>query len=274
MITKKGIFISYRRSDSAGYAGRLYDYLKDYFGEERIFFDVDTIKPGIDFEQKIKTELDNSDVVLALIGNQWLDIKDTTGNRRLDDPRDYVRLELETALAKDMAVIPVVLQGAPIPSGDELPESLYELSRRNAIKLSDEHWSSDLRILTANLKNALGIPGSLKEQRIRRYRQIVFALSLVGVILSIANNFILTDSPTILRDAVKFIYLVVLAGNTVFVTYLLVNMKRELDRLGGIIISMTVITLLFAAWGRPLASLTPIPLLIVAWLVNFIEPDA
>src|SRR5688572_25801889 len=190
-MTKKRVFISYRRSDSAGYAGRLYDYLKNYFGEERIFFDVDTIKPGIDFEQKIKTELDNSDVVLALIGNQWLDIKDTTGNRRLDDPRDYVRLELGIALAKDMTVIPVLLQGAPIPSGDELPESLYELSRRNAIKLSDEHWSSDLRILTANLKNALGIPGSLKEQRIKRYRQIVFALSLVGVILSIANNFIL-----------------------------------------------------------------------------------
>src|SRR5687768_4891822 len=272
-MAKKRIFISYRRSDSAGHAGRLYDYLKEYFGEDRIFFDVDTIKPGADFEQKIKAELDNSSVVLVLIGNQWLGIKDTNGNKRLDDPHDYVRLEVETALNKDFTVIPVLLQGVSMPSGNELPEKVYDLSRRNAIKLSDEHWNSDLRLLTAILKNELGIPGSLKEQRIKRYRQVVFALSLLGVILSIANNFILTDSPTILRDAVKFIYLVVLAGNTVFVTSLLVNMKRELDRLGGIIISMTVITLLFAAWGRPLASLTPIPLLIVAWLVNFIETD-
>lgn len=273
MRTRKRVFISYRRSDSAGHAGRLYDYLKNYFGEEKIFFDVDTIKPGVNFEQKIKTELDNSAVVLVLIGDQWLGIKDTNGTRRLDDPHDYVRLEVEEALTKDIAVIPVLLQGVQMPSENELPEKLYDLSRRNAIKLSDENWISDLRMLTAILKNVLGIPGSLNEQRIKRYRQIVFVLSLLGVILSIANNFIFTERPTIVKAAVKFLYLILLAGNTVFVTYLLVNMKRELDRLGGIIISMAVITQMFAAWGGSLASLTPIPLLIVAWLVNFVEPD-
>jgi hypothetical protein len=160
-----------------------------------------------------------------------------------------------------------------MPSGNELPEPVYDLSRRNAIKLSDEHWNSDLRLLTAILKNALGISGSLKEQRIKRYRQIVFILSILGATLSIANNFIFAGSPTILRTSVKFLYLVILAGNTVFVTYLLVNMKRELDRLGGIIISTAVIALMFVAWGGSLASFTPIPLLIVAWLVNFVEPD-
>lgn len=272
-MTKKRIFISYRRSDSAGYAGRLYDYLKNYFGEDRLFFDVDTIKPGVDFEQKIKTELDNSDVVLVLIGNQWLGVKDTHGSKRLDDPHDYVRLEVETALNKDVTVIPVLLQGVPMPSENELPEKLYDLSRRNALKLSDENWYSDLRMLTTILKNVLGIPGSLKEQRIKQYRQIVFALSLLGVILSIARNFIFADSSTLLGVAVKFLYLVILAGNTVFVTYLLVNMKRELDRLGGIIISMAVITQLFVAWGGSLTSLTPIPLLIIAWLVNFVTSD-
>ena len=272
-MTEKRIFISYRRSDSAGHAGRLYDTLKDFFGEERIFFDVDTIKPGVDFEQKIKTELDNSDAVLVLIGNQWLGIKDANGNRRLDDPHDYVRLEVETALSKNIAVIPVLLQGVPMPSGNELPEKLYDLSRRNAIKLSDEHWNSDLSMLTAILKNVLGISGSLKEQRIKRYRQIVFALSLLAAVLSITNNFILPDSPTILGSVIKFIYLVLLSGNTVFITSLLATMKRELDRLGGIIISMAVIPLMFVAWGGSLASLTPIPLLIVAWLVNFVKPD-
>ena len=272
-MTMKRVFISYRRSDSAGHAGRLYDYLKNYFGAEKIFFDVDTIKPGVDFEQKIKTELDNSDAVLVLIGDQWLGIKDMNGNRRLDDPHDYVRLEVEAALTKDIAVIPVLLRGVLMPGEKDLPEKLCDLSRRNAIKLSDENWNSDLRMLTAILKNVLGIPGSLKEQRIKRYRQIVFILSILGATLSIVNNFIFAGSPTILRNAVKFVYLVLLAGNTVFVTYLLVNMKRELDRLGAIIISMAVITQMFVAWGGSLAALTPIPLLIIAWLVNFVEPD-
>src|SRR5688572_7399706 len=144
-MAKKRIFISYRRSDSAGHAGRLYDYLKEYFGEDRIFFDVDTIKPGVDFEQKIKTELDNSDVVLVLIGDHWLGIKDMNGTRRLDDPHDYVRLEVEVALTKGIAVIPVLLQGVPMPSEKDLPEKLHDFSRRNAIKLSDENWNSDLR---------------------------------------------------------------------------------------------------------------------------------
>jgi hypothetical protein len=272
-MTKKRIFINYRRSDSAGYAGRLYDYLEKYFGEERIFFDFDTIKPGVDFEQKIKSELDNSGAVLVLIGNQWLSIKDANGSRRLDDSHDYVRLEVETALTKSIPIIPILLQGVPMPSGNQLPEKLHELSRRNAIKLSDEHWNSDLGMLTAILKNVLGISGSLREQRIKLYRQIVFALSLLGVILSIANNFLITGSSPILGVVIKFLYLVIIAGNTVFVTYLLVNMKQELDRLGGLTISMSVLAAMFVAWGGSLASLTPIPLLIVAWLVNFIKPD-
>jgi hypothetical protein len=268
-MTEKRIFISYRRSDSSGYTGRLYDTLKNYFGAEMLFFDGDTIKPGVDFEQKIKTELENSAAVLVLIGDQWLGVKDANGNRRLDDPHDYVRLEVQTALSKNIAVIPVLLQGAPMPSGNELPEALYDFSRRNAVKLSDEHWNSDLNLLTTVLKNVLGIPGSLKEQRIKRYRQIVFALSLLAVILSIANNFILSGSLPILR----FLYLVLLAGNTVFITYLLVTMKRDLDRLGWITISMAVVPLMFVAWGGSLAALTPIPLLVVAWLVNFVKPD-
>lgn len=272
-MAEQGIFISYRRSDSAGYAGRLYDYLKNYFGEDRLFFDVDTIKPGVDFEQKIKMELDHSGAVLVLIGDHWLDIKDINGNRRLDDPHDYVRLEVESALTKNVTVIPVLLQGVQMPSGNELPGPLYDFSRRNAVRLSDENWHSDLNILTAVLKNVLEIPGSLKEQRIKRYRQIVFVLSLLAAVLSITNNFILSDSLAFLKGVVKFIYLVLLSANTVFLTYLLVNMKQDLDRLGGLVISMAVIALMFVAWGGMLSALTPIPLLVVAWLVNFIKPD-
>src|SRR5512138_999507 len=136
-MAEKQIFISYRRSDTAGHAGRLYDHLKDYFGEDRVFFDVDTIKPGTNFEQKINNELDQSGVVLVLIGKQWLDVKDAAGNRRLDDPQDYVRMEVGTALKKDVTVIPVLLQGAEFPSGSSLPPELYDLSHRNAIRLED-----------------------------------------------------------------------------------------------------------------------------------------
>jgi hypothetical protein len=272
-MAEKRIFISYRRSDSAGYAGRLYDTLKNYFGENKLFFDVDTIKPGVNFEQKIKTELDNSGAVLVLIGNQWLGVRNINGNRRLDDPHDYVRLEVESALNKNVTVIPVLLQGALMPSGNELPAPLYDLSRRNAIKLSDENWHSDLRTLTAILKDVLKIPGSLKEQRIKLYRQIVFALSLFAAVLSIANNFILPDSLPVVRGLVRFLYLVLLSANIVFITYLLVSMKQELDRLGGIIITTAVVALMLVAWGGTLSALTPIPLLIVAWLINFVKPD-
>jgi hypothetical protein len=273
MMAEKRIFISYRRSDTAGHAGRLYDYLKDYFGEERLFYDVDTIKPGVDFERKIRTELEDSGVVLVMIGDRWLDVKDANGNKRLDDSHDYVRLEVEAALLKNVTVIPVLLQGVSMPSGNELPEPLSDLSRRNAIRLSDENWNPDLSTLTAILKSILGVPGSLKEQRIKRYRQIVFALSLLAAILSITNNFFLTGSPALIRGIVKFVYLILLSTNTVFITYLLVTMKRALDRLSAVIITMAVIAQMLVAWGGSLSALTPIPLLIVAWLINFVKPD-
>src|SRR5215207_9010868 len=184
-MSQKRIFISYRRSDSAGHAGRLYDYLKNYFGDERIFFDVNTIRPGVNFEQKINDELENSEAALVLIGNQWLESKDTEGNRRLDNPHDYVLFEVETALGKNIAVIPILLQGVQMPSGNVLPDSLYDLSRRNAIRLNDDHWSSDCNLLAGTLKNALNVPRSLKERKIRRYRFIVFALSALATVMAL-----------------------------------------------------------------------------------------
>ena len=158
-MSNKRIFISYRRSNSAGHAGRLHDYLKDYFGDQRLFFDVDTIEAGVNFEDKINSELDNSDAVLVLIGNQWLDAKGADGKRRLDDLQDYVRLEVQTALGKDISVIPILLQGAQMPSGGDLPESLRDLAMRNAVKLNDDHWHSDCNLLAGILKKLSMYPG-------------------------------------------------------------------------------------------------------------------
>src|SRR5688572_28515840 len=118
------IFISYRRDDTAGFAGRLYDRLSARFGANRIFIDIDTIGPGVDFVRKIEESVKSSGALLALIGKNWLTAASLSGERRLDDPKDFVRLEIATALEEDLLVIPLLVQGAQIPSAVELPERL------------------------------------------------------------------------------------------------------------------------------------------------------
>jgi hypothetical protein len=146
------IFLNYRRDDSSGYAGRLYDDLAERLDDYDVFMDIDKIEPGADFVDVIDYALDRCDVVLAVIGRHWLTVTDGTGRRRLDDPDDYVRLELETALARGMRLIPVRVQGAEMPSSSELPESLRGLARRQAIALSDTRWQRDVEDLADTLE--------------------------------------------------------------------------------------------------------------------------
>src|SRR5205085_8407252 len=108
------IFISYRRDDSAGHAGRLFDRLNEHFGHERLFMDVDHIEPGEDFVQVIEAAVASSAVLLAIIGRHWLTTGDATA-RRLDNPNDFIRLEIATALARNIRVIPVLVQDASMP---------------------------------------------------------------------------------------------------------------------------------------------------------------
>ena len=113
------IFISYRRDDSAGYAGRLFDHLAARFGAKNVFMDIDTIEPGEDFRTVVENAVSTCDVVLAMIGKQWLSLSDAQGGRRLDDPRDWVRIEIATALANSrVRVIPVLVRDASMPGGD------------------------------------------------------------------------------------------------------------------------------------------------------------
>src|SRR5687768_3861240 len=142
------IFISYRRDDSAGYAGRLFDALTARFGTKSVFMDIDTIPPGKDFRKVIRDEVGTCDMVLVLIGKQWSGMVDAQGHRRLEDPLDWVRVEIATALENPhIRVIPVLLHNARMPGDHELPEELKELSWRNAIELSDSRFRHDTKKL-------------------------------------------------------------------------------------------------------------------------------
>lgn len=142
------IFISYRRDDSAGYAGRLFDHLAAHFGARNVFMDIDTIEPGDDFRKVVQNAVGTCDVVLILIGKQWLSITDAQGRRRLDDPLDWVRMEIANALANSkVRTIPVLVRDAAMPGEHELPEGLKELTWRNAIELSDSRFQHDVKKL-------------------------------------------------------------------------------------------------------------------------------
>jgi hypothetical protein len=130
------IFISYRRQETAWPAGRLYDVLVEHFPAEQVFKDVDNIEPGEDFVERITAAVGSCDVLLALIGREWLTMTDENGQRRLDNPEDYVRLEIETALTRKIRVIPILVDEARIPRANELPATLAPLVRRNAVEIN------------------------------------------------------------------------------------------------------------------------------------------
>lgn len=143
------IFISYRRTDSAGYTGRLVDKLQTAFGKDSIFIDILTIAPGADFRKTIERAINASDVLLAVIGKNWL-LKETT-----DEAVDWVRVEIATALKRDVLVLPVLVQGATMPVESELPADLKDLAYRNALDFSDKHWDYEVNELIAFLKRTV-----------------------------------------------------------------------------------------------------------------------
>jgi YVTN family beta-propeller protein len=149
-----GIFISYRREDTAGHAGRLYDRLSERFGEDQVFMDL-TIEPGADFVRRIDEGVASCAVLIALIGDEWLSAEVGGDGRRLDDPRDFVRLEISSALERGIPVIPVLVHGASMPQPEELPDALAQLARRNAIELSDTRWAYDVGRLIETLSGVL-----------------------------------------------------------------------------------------------------------------------
>ena len=146
-----GVFISYRREDSGGFAGRIYDRLTSRLGRENVFFDVDTIPPGRDFVDVLSERVGKCDALLAVIGKHWILSADSENRRRLDDPQDFVRIEIEAALSRNVPVIPVLVDGATMPHPNDLPDSLTKLIRRQAVEVSHARFESDAERLTEAL---------------------------------------------------------------------------------------------------------------------------
>jgi hypothetical protein len=130
------VFLSYRRDDASGHAGRLYDLLAARYGAERVFMDIDAIPLGSEFAEAISRAVASCDVLIALIGRRWVQATEAGGRRRLDDPDDFVRREIESALAQGVVVVPTCVQGAEIPRAEDLPPSLAPLARRQGFHLS------------------------------------------------------------------------------------------------------------------------------------------
>jgi hypothetical protein len=147
------IFISYRRDDSEGEAGRLYDDLIREFGSKNVFMDVAGIRPGVDFVQAIEANVADCGVLLAIVGPTWATITNGAGLRRLDDPSDFVALEIASALKREVPVIPVLVHGAKMPGQDQLPESLKSFSHRNSVEISHARWPSDVQLLIEALNS-------------------------------------------------------------------------------------------------------------------------
>lgn len=174
------VFISYRRDDSAGFAGRLTDALEQRLGAGSVFRDVDDIAAGADFGAVIEDSLRRVQAVLVVIGPHWIGAIDA-GGPRLEQAGDYVRREVELALASGKPVIPVLVGGAPMPAAAALPSSMRALANRNALTLGDANWAADLARLEAAL--ASWLPAAARPARSRRgliVMAAVLVLALAG----------------------------------------------------------------------------------------------
>ena len=180
-----GVFISYRREDASGFAGRLHQSLSEHFGPGRVFRDVDTITPGAHFPELISRSLHDCGAFVVVIGREWaVDLK---GRRRLDDPADWVRVELEAALGRDdVLVVPVLVENAVMPSAADLPESLSPLASRNALEVSDSRWDYDVKRLTDELDAVVGPPGTTWRATLHRWLVPKGALGAVARVLAAA----------------------------------------------------------------------------------------
>jgi TIR domain len=179
------IFISYRRSDVRGVAGRLDDSLSAYFGAHRVFRDIDDIEGGADFLETIQSGLASADAVIVLIGPGWLAAVGADGQRRLDQPDDVVAAEIAVAIERGIPVFPVLVENATMPQAADLPPGLQSLSRRNAITVTDARWEVDVARLAKSI--AFDIPGSVAERKLGQAKVAILLMLFVAVSFTVAR---------------------------------------------------------------------------------------
>jgi chemotaxis protein histidine kinase CheA len=159
------VFVSYRREETAGEARALYNELSTKLGKDSVFMDVDNIALGRDFRQILQEHLASCDLLLVMVGRGWLDIKNAAGKIRLEEPSDFVRLEIESALKRNIPVTPVLVQGAQMPTVDQLPGDIKDFAYRNGFELSHSRWASDVAEMCKRL-------GLVKEQAAGTNRKV------------------------------------------------------------------------------------------------------
>jgi len=179
------IFVSYRREGGSGFAGRIEADLQRRFGPDEVFRDVDDLASGEDFVQGLQRALRNCRVLVVVVSKTWLNAAAAGGARRLDDPRDFVRQEIAAALARDdVHVIPVLVEGARMPSEADLPDELKPLARRQALELADSRWDYDMSRLADNIAATLGHPRQLG---VGKRRVVLAAAAVVLAVAAVAG---------------------------------------------------------------------------------------
>jgi hypothetical protein len=189
----RAIFISYRRDDSEGHAGRLYGDLAKQFGNKSVFMDVAGLGPGVNFPNVINQKIASCGVLLAVIGPGWLDAKDEFGHRRLDNPADFVRLETAAALKRDI-LVPILVHDARMPKPEQLPEDIRALVYCTAVELTHTRWASDVAELAKSLHELLGNrkqapPADDPKSGMSRRRKLAIAVVAALAIIAIAAIF-------------------------------------------------------------------------------------
>ena len=211
-----GVFISYRRDDTQGHAGSLARALGQSIGPELVFLDTEDIFGGTDFPSVLRKAVESAHVLLAVIGQRWLTASNAGGERRLDDPKDFVRQEISLALQQGIRVIPVLVEGAKMPAEEDLPEDLISLATCNALELSNSRWDEDIARLTDHINEAIYADG-LKNAAISRiaprfeaippisknvWRFIAFSL-VIGLIFAVISIFLMVLDRSFAETAVS-----------------------------------------------------------------------
>jgi hypothetical protein len=183
------IFLSYRREDSSPYARLIAEHLRAHFGQDSIFMDVDTLSPGDNFVEAIASAVSHCDAFVAVIGRQWLTATGRNGESRLQDPTDFVRMEVSAALERKVLVIPILVGGAQMPRASELPEALLGLLQRNALGISDTDFTRGASLLVQSLDRAL--PPRQQAEPAKAPlpfggRKVFLAIGIAGAVLLLA----------------------------------------------------------------------------------------